>query len=249
MGYRGKLSERARARELRAKAWTLADIAGELGVSKSSVSLWVRDVEFTPQPRRTARRRGPNVLQRRKAAEIEALRVDGILRLGVLSEQAFLAAGAALYAGEGAKRDGHVDFANSDAKMVAFFCAWLRHFIHIDESRLRVTVYLHQGLDIQSAERFWSEVTGVPLAQFRKPYRAAADPTIRTSKHTNGCAYVRYSCTRTHRTIMGLICALLSSIGPSGVAQSAERRAVNAMVESSSLSPGAPAETQRPFAV
>ena len=57
MGYRGKVVEQERARELRAKAWTLQDIATELGVSKSSVSLWVRDVEFEPQPRRTARRR------------------------------------------------------------------------------------------------------------------------------------------------------------------------------------------------
>ena len=103
MGYRGKLEEQARARQLRSLAWTLDEIAAELGVSKSSVSLWVRDVDFDPRPRRTARRRGPNVLQRRKAAHIEELQRAGILRLGCLSEQAFLAAGAALYAGEGPK--------------------------------------------------------------------------------------------------------------------------------------------------
>ena len=176
MGYRGKLSERARARELRAEAWTLADIARELGVSKSSVSLWVRDVEFTPQPRRPARRRGPNVLQRRKAAEIEALRVDGILRLGVLSEQAFLAAGAALYAGEGSKDDKTVQFANCDPQMIAFFCAWLRHFFAIDESRLRARVYLHEGLDLNGAEEYWSVITGIPLEQFR----SGVDPFVWT---------------------------------------------------------------------
>ena len=69
MGYRGKIAEQEQARWLRALGWTLADIAAELGVSKSSVSLWVRDVEFTPGPRRRARRRAPNALQRRKAAE------------------------------------------------------------------------------------------------------------------------------------------------------------------------------------
>jgi transcriptional regulator with XRE-family HTH domain len=45
MGYRGKVAEQERARELRAEAWALVEIANELGVSKSSVSLWVRDVE------------------------------------------------------------------------------------------------------------------------------------------------------------------------------------------------------------
>ena len=95
--------------------------------------------------------------------------------------------------------------------MVAFFCAWLRRFFDIEEDRLRVCVYLHQGLDLDAAEAFWSELTGVPLEQFRKPYRAVPDPSIRRTKHPYGCVYVGYSCTRTHRTIMGLVRALLGS--------------------------------------
>ena len=95
--------------------------------------------------------------------------------------------------------------------MVAFFCAWLRRFFDIDESRLRVRVYLHQGLDLDAAEAHWSAVTGVPRSQFHAAYRAAADATIRTNKHEFGCVYVRYGCVTTHRAIMGLIRALLSS--------------------------------------
>ena len=128
----------------------------------------------------------------------------GVERLGSLSEQAFLAAGAALYAGEGTKRDGEIVFANSDARTVQFFCAWIRRFFDIDEARLRVRVYLHEGLDIDSVENFWSAVTRVPREQFQKPYRAKADPTLRHNKHEYGCVYVRYSCCRTHREIMGL---------------------------------------------
>jgi len=50
MGYRGKLAERQQARQLRRTGLPLAEIAGCLGVSKSSVSLWVRDVAFEPLP-------------------------------------------------------------------------------------------------------------------------------------------------------------------------------------------------------
>ncbi len=139
MGYRGKLTERAAACELRALGWPLIDIAKKLGVAKSSVSLWVRDVAFEPRPRQRARRRGPNSLQRRKTAEIEAAGAEGISHLGTLGTQAFLAAGAALYAGEGTKQDGAVAFANSDPRMIGFFCAWLREFFEVDETRLRVT--------------------------------------------------------------------------------------------------------------
>jgi hypothetical protein len=210
MGYRGKLPEREQARRLRAAGLPLADIAARLGVSKSSVSLWVRDVPVDPRPRSTrGRSRAPNALQRRTQAEIAHLLDEGRDRVGRLSEREFLVAGIALYAGEGSKRDGEVRFVNSDPRMVAFFCSWLRRFFAIDESRLRVRLYLHEGLDLTAATAHWSEVTGIPESQFRKPYRAVADPSIRLSKHVHGCVSIGYSCSATHRSIMGLVGALL----------------------------------------
>jgi hypothetical protein len=197
MGYRGKVIEQQRARQLRAESRTLADIASELGIAKSSVSLWVRDVEFVPSPRRTGARRRPNVLQRRKAGEIEAMQLEGMARLGQLDEQSFLAAGAALYAGEGAKRDGSVRFANSDPRMISLFLKWLRHFFTVD------------------------------------------DPSMRNAKHPMGCPSICFGCSKTHRAVMGLVAALLSSERHSGVAQLAERRPVKPMAEGPSPSPGA----------
>lgn len=211
MGYRGKVVEQERARELRARSWTLEEIARDLGVSRSSVSVWVRDVEFDPKPRNRSASRNPSSLHLARLAEIEAMNEWGREQIGELSEKAFLAAGTALYAGEGAKGDKEIVFANTDPEMVSFFCRWLRRFFAIDERRLRVRVYLHEGLDIDAAQAFWSGVTGVPLEQFRRGYRAPADPTMRRNKHEHGCCYVRYSCANTHRRIMGLQRALLIS--------------------------------------
>lgn len=196
---------------MRARNLTLQAIATELGVAKSSVSLWVRDVPFTPSKRRTGPQRRPHPAHEAKLAQIAAMNAEGLERIGTLSDAAFLAAGVALYAGEGAKRDGAVKFANIDPAMIRFFCAWFRRFFDVDEARLRARVYLHQGLDLDAAQRLWSSVTGIPLSQFRAPYRAVADPTIRRNKHEFGCAYVDYSCSKTHRQVMGLVAALLSS--------------------------------------
>jgi hypothetical protein len=210
MGYRGKVSEREQARRLRATGLPMAEIAARLGVSKSSVSLWACDVAFDPRPPVTrGRRREPNALQRRKQAEIDRLLAEGRDRVGRLTEREFLLAGVALYAGEGSKRDGAVCFANSNPRMVAFFCAWLRRFYQIDESRLQVRLYLHQGLDLAATTAYWSEVTGIPESQFGKAYRAVADPSIRLTKHVHGCVSIGYSCSATHRSIMGLVGALL----------------------------------------
>jgi transcriptional regulator with XRE-family HTH domain len=240
VGYRGKVVEQERARALRARSWTLAEIAQELGVARLSVSVWVRDVVFEPRPRQRPRFRSPSSLHLAKLAEIDAMNRWGAKEIGTLTEAAFLAAGTALYAGEGAKADHAVNFANTDVAMIAFFCDWLRCFFDIDESRLRVRVYLHEGLDIDAAEGHWSAVAQVPRSQFTKSYRPPADPSRRLTKHEFGCAYVIYSCAATHRGIMGLHRALLSSDARSGVAQLVAQRPVKPTVESSSLSPGAP---------
>jgi hypothetical protein len=122
-------------------------------------------------------------------------------------------AGVALYAGEGAKTDGVVKFANTDPRMVLFFMSWLRTFFVIDEARLRFRLYLHLGLDLEGAHAFWSELTAIPLGQFLVPYRAVIDSSIRSTKQPLGCATVADACSRTHRSIMGLVEALLTSAG------------------------------------
>jgi hypothetical protein len=214
VGYRGKVEEQEKARLLRAEGRKLADIAETLGVSKSSVSVWVRDVEFEPRPRRASAHRRPHAQHVAKLAEIAECDRLGVARIGALSDDAFHAAGAALYAGEGAKRQ--LLFANTDPRMVRFFCAWLRRYFTIEEPRLRMRVYLHENLDIDTAEALWSDITKIPRSQFRAPYRAKSDNTRRKTKHENGCADVSYSCARTHREVMGVVRALLASYAGPG---------------------------------
>lgn len=214
MGYRGKLAEQQRARELRAQSWTLPDIAAELGVSKSSVSLWVRDVVFTPNPRRHNHwtRDNPHPLQVAKEQEIERCMRDGTEVVGTMSDREFLLVGAALYAGEGFKTGSAVGMANTDAAILLMFVTWLRRFFEVDETRLRVRLYLHEGLDLAAAEVFWSELLGIPRGQFRKPYRAVADVTRRHNKHVHGCPAVTYSSSSQFRRAMGLVRAISSEV-------------------------------------
>ena len=115
MGYGGKLVEQQRARELRADAWTLQDIASELGVSKSSVSLWVRDVEFSPAP--NARSPVDDATTLRTCASWPrsiAIDGEGVDESGSCPTGSSWCSELALYAGEGAKTRRRGRFANSD---------------------------------------------------------------------------------------------------------------------------------------
>ena len=235
MGYRGKLDLQARARELRLQGKPLKDIAEELGVSKSSVSIWVRDLGVVITQRRTY----ATGTRQSTLDAIERAVVEGRERIGELTEREFLVAGAMLYAGEGDKTQGCVGLANSDPRAHQFFVGWLRAFFDIDEKRLRVRLYLHEGLDLEAANAYWSELLRIPIGQFTKPYRAVPDPSIRYAKHVMGCPKVRYSCATTHRRVMGLVDALLSSASYSGVAQLAEQGTVNAKAVGSNPTPGA----------
>ena len=211
MGYGGKLLEQQRARELRAEAWTLGDIAVELGVSKSSVSLWVRDVDFVPNPRRRTRPPRVSSLHLRKIDEIQRADAAAIECIGRMDDRELLLVGVALYLGEGFKRDGQVGMANTDPSVLRLFVTWLRRCFSVDESRLRVRLYLHEGLDLDHAESFWTALLEIPRSQFRTPYRAVADPTRRRSKHIYGCPAVTYCHSTTHRRVMGLVRALSST--------------------------------------
>ena len=148
MGYGGKVDERERARELRAESWTLLDIARELGVSKASVSVWVRDVEFVPKPRN----RGHAVAQAASADGQEARRDRALPARGRRNASARLSdrdltmfcLGAVRRRREQTRRS--IVFANSDPTLHAQCSStWLRREFDVDESRLRVKLYLHAG--------------------------------------------------------------------------------------------------------
>ena len=100
--------------------------------------------------------------------------------------------------------------ANTNPTYLRAVLHWLRTSFGISEERLRARIYLHDGLDLAAAQRFWSEALGVAPQQFHKPYRAVADASIRSRKHQNGCATIVYSDSLLHRRVMARVRAIAS---------------------------------------
>lgn len=170
---------RARARELRAGGATYTEIAAELGVSRSSVSLWVRDLPVPP-PRMTPEERAKHLeevhwapLRRRREAERQATKQAAAAEIGTLSDREILLLGTALYWAEGAKdkpyeRRERVRFVNSDPDVISFYLRWLR-LLGVEPDRLRFTVAIHETADVAAAARFWADLAGVEPARFGRP--------------------------------------------------------------------------------
>ncbi|HVE62804.1 MAG TPA: hypothetical protein VNB94_03230 [Mycobacteriales bacterium] len=206
------LEVREQARALRASGMTIKAIAAALCIPVGTLHPWIRDLPGPPRDLwRPPARLTKGALHDRKLAEIAECDRWGQARMTGLSPDAFLAAGVALYAGEGSKTDGDLKLVNTNPAIIRFYLRWLREHFEIDEARLRAYLYLHEGLDLDAAVSFWVELTNIPADQFGKPYRAVPDATRRSAKHVMGCLAVSYGSSRMHRQVMGLCRGLLSS--------------------------------------
>jgi hypothetical protein len=203
---RAKDDLHAKARELREQGLDYEEIAGALGVSKSSVSLWVRDM---PRPERLSyeecRKRSAEgsrlyweAERPAREAQREAVRAAAAGAIGTLSKREVLIAGAIAYWCEGSKSKPHqlreqVVFINSDPGLIKFFLRFLRA-AGVEPGQLRFRVHIHETADVSAAEQFWRDVTAADPAQFQRTTLKTHNPrTIRKNVGADyhGCLIVK----------------------------------------------------------
>lgn len=104
------------------------------------------------------------------------------------------AIGTMLYWAEGYKgdeRNGTVDFANSDTRMVKLFMVFLRKIFKPREERFRVYLYCYSDQDVSGLIKYWSKATRIPIKQFSKPY-VRSDYKKDGRKMEHGMIHIRY---------------------------------------------------------
>ncbi|MER5633702.1 hypothetical protein [Streptomyces nitrosporeus] len=194
---------RAKARELRLQGMTYDRIQVELGCSKSSISLWVRDLP-KPERKRTREqaseiaRRGWEPVMRRREAERIRTKKAAEAEIGTLTPRELFLAGVNLYWAEGTKdktyeRRETVSFVNSDPGMIEVYLAWLR-LLGVEAERLRFYVHIHESADIPAAEQYWADLTGAAPSAFGKTTVKKHSPKTNrnnTGANYRGCLVVR----------------------------------------------------------
>ncbi|MDT7839465.1 hypothetical protein [Streptomyces justiciae] len=193
---RAKDDLRERARELRKQGWTYNQIQAELGCSKSSVSLWVRDLphpepKCTPEEQRERMNAGLARLQAERDRKREESKQAAAAAIGEMSDRDLFIAGVALYWAEGTKDKAHarrerVTFVNSDPTMIRLFLAWL-DLLEVERDRIKYHVMIHETADVTAAEQYWMDVAQAEAAAFGKTTLKRHNP--RTVRKNTGDAY------------------------------------------------------------
>jgi len=214
-----KTEEREFARKLRREdGLPINEIARRVGVSKSSVSLWVRDIELTAEQHATLRAMNPaynrqlngwlRVAERHRARRLAAQQSGR--ELARRGEPLHLG-GCMLYWGEGAKGPPHqVCFSNSDPEMVRLFVVFLKTYFEIDAGDIRISCHLFADHLVRQreVERYWLNVADLPDESLRKSVvnlYSRSSKRKRINKLPNGTCQVVLSRVHVLQSIFGSI--------------------------------------------
>lgn len=167
--------------KLRLQGCTYGQIKRSLGVPKSTLSDWLRNLPLTDQQMAI-------LIKNRQAAKDLAVerfrqtaRTKLISRLSKvletqrgkvlpLSEKELFLAGVFLYWGEGDKRRGIVAISNTDPRVIKFALYWMTYILKVPKERLCVRLHLYNDMDIAKETNFWSQALNIPTDQFKLPY-------------------------------------------------------------------------------
>jgi len=181
--------KKLQAHALRRRGKSVGDIAFKLGVSKSTASLWCREIELTSTQQERLRanaiaagHRGRLIgTQKNRQKRLDAIQLSkdlGKREIGKLTKRDLTILAAALFWAEGAKTGSRFMFVNSDPSMVLCMYKYLSEVEKIEPNRLSMTVQINRIHEkrIHKVFRFWSSLLEIPLRQFGKPYYIDVTP-------------------------------------------------------------------------
>jgi len=167
------LSTKDKAIKLRRKGYSYGYISQKLGLSKSTLSDWLKEIPFTPNKEvlnrvKVAQLKSAEFKQQQRIKEIVEMRGIALEEIGRLSKRDLLLLGIGLYWGEGAKSNENVRIINSDPILIKLMIKWFKDICGLRTENFYVFIHLYPDSDIDEAIDYWSKMTLIPKKQFGK---------------------------------------------------------------------------------
>lgn len=192
------VQEKEMAVTLRQLGYTYKEILAIVHVSKSSLSLWLKDLPLTKTEKVALKnRRNANISQgrikvagimhtRRLAREKDQLQDARRVFTKYLSDP-FFHAGLSLYWAEGGKRTNQWQFMNSDVDMQKVMVKWLVTYANINKNDLRFRLYVHKAYQSEECDVWWAKKLAVPPDHFLKTIIKPSGLGVKKRPQYKGC--------------------------------------------------------------
>ncbi|MBU2662977.1 helix-turn-helix domain-containing protein [Actinoplanes bogorensis] len=197
-----------RAIELRLEGATVPAIALEVGVSKSTAYQWTKHLPLDQTPEQAAER------ERRRVARMDEVRWEPHRKerdaaraatgerleawVGDLTDRELILTGAVAYWCEGAKEkpwgktSKGLQYINSDPGLILLFLRYVE-LLGVERGKLTYRLSIHETADIPAATRWWADVVGVPVEDFRRATLKKHNPStvrLNVGDSYRGCLMV-----------------------------------------------------------
>ncbi|MFA5208174.1 MAG: helix-turn-helix domain-containing protein [Candidatus Paceibacterota bacterium] len=170
--------EKQEALEMRKRGLSYGQIKEALGLSKSTLSNWLKDYPLSEERIRELRNNEQKIerfretMKRKKEARLNIFYCEEKSKLFPINKRELYLAGLFLYWGEGAKSQtaNKLTISNTDPAMIKFFIYWLEKSLDVSRDKMKVQLQLYSDMIIGEEVDFWSKILKLDKQQFIKPY-------------------------------------------------------------------------------
>jgi transposase-like protein len=195
---------------------SLGQISTRLGVSKSSVSGWVKHVRLTKNQVLKLRKQNPATKQydgvrvtseanRKRAAEAR----HSYQHQGRCESHGFNLhlVGCMLYWAEGTKSKNSIRFTNTDAFMMVLFLRFIREVFGVLDDKIIVVCRSHilSHYSLEDVEKYWINTLGLSNENLRKGSIETRIPKVKKVKYPYGICSISVNNTNLIQRIYGSI--------------------------------------------
>lgn len=203
--------------KLRKEGTSMTNIESRLGIPRSTLSGWFKNIQLSQPIKRKLRENSKNALhEARKKAVLwhnaqkakrlqEAKDEAGNVLDGINTDDPHILelALAMLYLGEGFKT-GKTALGNSDPLILKFFLAMTKRIFNVDIKKIRCELHLRADQDPQKMKEYWSQELHIPIENFK--HVAIDKRTIgsKTYPHYKGVCIIDFATVAIQREIVYL---------------------------------------------
>lgn len=146
-----------------------------LNISKSTLSVWLRDIELTKEQKENLK-----ISHRKCCIKVGRLNNEKFKKLRIKYQESGKEKAkennpnhkslCMLYWAEGSKTKNSFRFSNSDPYMIKIILKYLKEFFpdKINNLKFSIKAYTNNGLSVQEIEFYWNKITGFNKSYFDK---------------------------------------------------------------------------------